>query len=195
MPLLQLRWIKDRCLGVDLVSRSHNTKIRRTQNSQIKQVWKYWPKFIYRECKGDEEACKGNTWVEGVKVKTWANKHEMYFGLKFGRLFKVWPAKPSTIKTWIRSWIQRVKRLLVSSLSRRRFILTNSASSQIHSNCQRHQGHLTKIVVVMQDSIQNDLDQKRKEKFNLSSQRRHEVCSQGQVEKGALGGYSHKKNQ
>ena len=55
------------------------------------------------ECTGDEEAYKGknknsNTWAEGVKVKTWANKHEMYFGLKFGRLFKVWPAKTKTIK-------------------------------------------------------------------------------------------------
>ena len=30
------------------------------------------------------------------------NQHEMYFGLKIRRLFKVWSAKTNTIKTWIK---------------------------------------------------------------------------------------------
>ena len=39
----------------------------------------------------DEETYKGKnknsyTWAEGAKVKTWANKHKMYFGLKFRSL-------------------------------------------------------------------------------------------------------------
>ena len=40
----------------------------------------------------------------------------------------------------------------------------------------------------MQYSIQNDPDQKARKSSTLSSQRRQEVCSQGKVEKGTLGG-------
>ena len=57
--VLQLRRIKGRCLGVDLIPCNHNIKTRCLQNSQIKQVWKYWTKFIYKECTGDKEAYKG----------------------------------------------------------------------------------------------------------------------------------------
>ena len=87
--LLHLRRIQDRCLGVDLVPRSHITKISHTQNSQIKQRFVNTNlNFIYRKCTGDEEAYKGknknsNTWAEVGESKNMDyNQHEMYFCIK-----------------------------------------------------------------------------------------------------------------
>ena len=42
----------------------------------------------------------------------------------------------------------------------------------------------------MHNGIQNDPEKRCTENSILSSQSRHEVCSQGQVEKGSLGGNS-----
>ena len=76
--MLQLRRILDRCQGVDLVLCSYNTKIRRAQNSRIKQRFGNINLNLFTgNVQGTRKQYKGknknsNTWAEGVKVKTWA---------------------------------------------------------------------------------------------------------------------------